>query len=248
MNKSFLTESCEDYRSASSLLEGGHYSRALFFFQQSVEKAFKYICLEVGAIELSDTKHLSHNVFKMINKLCDHFQKVTNIPEVNIAEQVEFDLNQLTNFKDENEKVVAVSELIKKLFCAPPYYDKRGDETYTAAFIRIAKKSGLNFPESQIQALEELERYHPNLVRSSLKDVIIFYNTGIKILVLISTYSIYTNHFNSDTLRYPSATINEPSTYFNPSNIFIQALPKMLETYNQYVLIHIEEVNWSMFR
>jgi len=249
MNRNFLTESIEDYSASLSLLKEEKYSRSLYFFQQSVEKAFKYICLEMGAIEFADTKQLSHDVFKLIKKLCKYFLEKSNRPELNsILIDVEKSLNILNNIKDETEKVIAACEVIKIYSLATPVFNKKDNESYTTTLHKLTSDFGLNWDENEMKTLEELERFSPQYVKKSMNDIIVFFNVGINLLQLISSYSIYTNHFKTDDLRYPSPAINNPSNYFNENNIFIKALPRMLDTYYEYVLVHIEEVNWRMFR
>lgn len=249
MNKSFLIESLEDYDASLSLLNEKKFSRSLYFFQQSVEKAFKYICLEIGAIEYCNTKQVSHDVFKLMNKLCKYFFKMANRPELNsIVIAVENDLNILNNIKDETEKVIAACETIKTFSCSPPIFVKKEGESYTAAFHRVTSSFGLNLNETDYKAIEDLEQSNKCYVKKSMEDLITFFNLGIKLLTLISSYSIYTNHFKTDDLRYPSPAIYNPSSYFNEDNIFIRALPMMLDTYYRFVLVHLDEVNWGLFK
>jgi len=249
MNKCFLTESKADFSASESLLKDENYSRALYFFQQSVEKILKFICLEVGAVKFSDTKQLNHNVFNLINKLCKHFQIISNNPELKtIEDQIMEDLNVIQNFKDEGDKVSAVNELITIFSQATPLFKKNENETNIEALNRLTSSFGSEINESDLKLIKNMEHDHPSFVRSKLNDIITLFNVGINMLQLIAIYTFYTNHFKSDSLRYPTQAIESPSTYFNPDNAFIKALPNMLETYNRYVLLRIEEVNWRLIR
>lgn len=247
MNKCFLIESKEDFLASKSLLKNENYSRALYFFQQSVEKVLKFICLEVGAVKFSDTKQLNHNVFNLINKLCNHFQVISNNPELKTIEvQIMKDLIVIQDFKNEDDKVIAVNELITIFSQATPLYNKNDNETYIEALNRLTSSFGSEINESDLKLIKNIERDYPSFVRYKLNDIITLFNVGINMLQLIALYTFYTNHFKSDSLRYPTQDIESPSTYFNSDNAFIRALPNMLETYNRYVLLRIEKVNWRI--
>jgi len=246
MNQNYLTESIADYNASLCLLKDKNYARALYCFQQSVEKSYKYICLESGAVEISDLRNLSHNVFRSINKLASHYEKTSTISDRQIAKEVEYDLKILSNQNNIAEIVANVIELTNNILQKPPTFNKLHNESYVNAFYRTAREFGIEVPQQIVYELEALEFCEPETIKQLLAEVIEFYNTGIKIIELISTISIYTNHFDSNKLRYPSEDFGSPSLYFDSENIYIKALPNLLNTYHDYILIQLDKVNWGM--
>jgi HEPN domain-containing protein len=225
-NKVLLEVALEDLRSSILLYSNKFYPQSIFYFQQSAEKAVKYVGISNNVIQKTDLNNkIGHNTNKIFKKvLKDFFSKIPTSESGYIDVDEQYGLIQ--NFIRNNNIETVIPELFEQINIfrgEMPVLPFDYTKTSTPKELYDIYKQ---LPFEKIE-LEKFEQFLKNvlfkqiLLEKSKAFVNLFpdYIKSILVLFVISTFT----HEHVTSSRYPNidSMVNPNKIYNSDSSLII---------------------------
>jgi hypothetical protein len=228
---SFLRISLEDIEASRILLKNNFCPQAIFYFQQSVEKATKYIGLSSKIIEEKDLQSdISHKFLKIFKKAVKVFnEKYTPNSKSDFEKEFQF----IQDFIRQNSLDITIPQIIEQI----ENYKSEIPDTFFD-YTKIATPEDLVCTLNKIDPNNtdiEVIKMHSNdklfrriIEERSKKFLIVFPGYIQSILILFVLGCVINDHFSY--VRYPDSKMKNPSSIYNKENLLIISLPFFLDT------------------
>jgi hypothetical protein len=221
-----LDISIEDLNASKLLLENNLYPQSIFYFQQSTEKAIKYLGLSSNLIRkqdlLSDIGHKNLKIFKKASK--EYCLKFSPNSAIDIDKQFQF----IQDFIKHNDLEVTIPAIIDQI---NNFKTELPDLPFDYKKISTPEDliNILSAVDPQNPEIDVLKKYSNDalfkkiLQENSQKFILTFPGYIKSILVLFVITCLINEHVSS--VRYPDDKLINPSSAYNINNPLVASMP-----------------------
>lgn len=226
--ENLLKISKEDLKSSILLYENENYTQALFYFHQAVEKATKHLALSYGITEIEFRQKIKHNGIKLFKEMFKRIQIQNDFIPIPFEVTSEFETIEAELKLLSNQDVISfLLKQISSIYEAPYPIPIQDMSRPLQLVIDYLIKLGVTH-ELIIKPFTEWEyAYTEKILKISTLKTIASANLNSKIVLLLFSFTIFTNRYKVDDFRYPSNMINDPIDYFTNDNPYVAGLPKI---------------------
>ncbi len=255
MSVDLLDIAVMDLQASRVLYENGLYPQAIFYFQQSVEKANKTLALIKGQVTEKELwGKIKHETIKIYEKAILHqktkyeqmhenFNKLPELKEskilrkINIQKElkdIDFFSEYLENIKQQKNEIIYMSSWdIRRVLKAIDYFNKDVEkERRKISYLKINERDWSKSKKDIIELLNNLSKYNPKRIEEEKNNL----NTiDIKqlekaleyyYLFLFDFMSISVSLFYLTIVTSPHVSITRyPQNNLTPTNIYTKKLP-----------------------
>ncbi|WP_165044766.1 HEPN domain-containing protein [Dysgonomonas sp. ZJ709] len=236
-----------DLASSKVLYDNGIYHQAFSTFHQSVEKATKFLALSVGGISEKDLKNkMSHNGIKLFEELFRILASRVDFIPIDEIKSNDFKMliGQMNEMTDP-ERVAFIKEEIQSHVLAPYPIPINDLSMPLQLVLDYMKQLGVT-DERIVGPMKECDyRYLEKRMMTSTLNTIITVNFTGKAIPLLFSFTVFTNYFRADELRYPTLKLGNPTEYFSKSNVYVLELPFFIVMFGKTLEI-LEKINWTI--
>ncbi|OBW43568.1 HEPN domain protein [Chryseobacterium sp. MOF25P] len=217
-----------DLKSAELLFQLQIFHNAIYFYHQAVEKAVKYLGLQIGIIDNNALKKIGHEPIKVF-KILDEVEKVFHNEE--LTEFVSL-IKKLTDEQLVNKTLLEIEQSTQNL------YELDFNLSYFQNLrIYIADK---DFPQKDIISTIEENSYYNKMAKEFFNQL----NVGAVIIRMLFLNSCLCSKYKLDSYRYNSEKIENPVDYFSETNPIVLKLDIFIKSL-AICLSQIENINWK---
>lgn len=218
-----------DIKDSELLLNNQRFNNSLYFYHQAVEKAVKYLGLEIGIVDETDLRRkISHNplkVFIILNEKENLFR----------GEGIDSTSRIIKELTDENlvSQLLAVIEESTEVL-----YELDDSISYFQNFKKYITDK--EFPEKESILLIEENSYYNKKAMEFFNQL----NVGDLIIKMLFLNSCLCAKYSLDAYRYSSTEISNPINYFSHQNPIISHLHIFIKSMN-ICLSQLEAIKWK---
>lgn len=226
----FLEIAFHDLKVSKELYISEHFPHSIFYLQQSIEKAVKFIGLKNESIKVSELMHsIGHITSKIFKK---EIVKYLEYTEYNTPEELYKEFQSIAQTIHETSDELMIPELIDII-------ENFNDSTNEGSAI-----SAMDSPDKLIEFLKkydlsaeiDIEQLESNLQNPIFKELILdmiknFKPNLIEYIKSIQILFMLTNYFEKlvSTVRYPNDQFISPSEIFTKEDTLVKTVPYFQE-------------------
>lgn len=217
-----------DLNSAEVLFQQQIFNNAIYFYHQAVEKAVKYLGLQIGVIENNTLKKIGHEPIKVF-KILDEVEKVFKNEDLTSFVSL---IRKLTDEQLVNSTLVEIERATQNI------YELDFNLSYFQNFRKyIADK---DFPEKETILTIEENSYYNKMAEDFFHQL----NVGAVVIRMLFLNSCLCTKYKLDSYRYNSESIENPVNYFSESNPIVLKLDIFIKSL-AICLSQIENIKWK---